>query len=270
VALRRQRQRFLTHSDAIFWAIIDEGALRRPMGGRDVMREQLNHLLHLMRHRSMLRIQVLPFETSGPPGQVAFSYLRFADRELLELSRLPGLYRKIVYLEVVCHEHLTSALYLDKPEDVEPYRAVFQRLTTTARHTWTTAPRSSRRSWRICSRSPPSDDGNRVKGYLLCAGVPAAAQLLPDAAIAVQGKGSLLIAGLAVVAMFTLQLVRERHVHAEVLILLHGLDPGSPPADAAAPLEVLTARAATTGARRPGRGSGAEPAAEPQVLRVPR
>jgi hypothetical protein len=124
VALRRERQKILTQSNTVFWAIIDEAALRRPIGGRDVMHEQLDHLLRLMQRRSTVRIQVLPFATGGPSGEVgSFSYLRFAERELPQ----------VIYLEVVYIEHLTGALYIDKTEDVEQYRGAFDRLSTTAR-----------------------------------------------------------------------------------------------------------------------------------------
>lgn len=133
VELRQERQKKVIDSDTNFWAVIDEGALRRPIGGRNVMREQLDELLRLMHWRSTLRIQVLPFVRTCASGQVAFSYFRFAEREIPELSHLPRHHRELVpYLEVVYHEHLTDAVYMDKPEEVEKYRAVFEKLTLAA------------------------------------------------------------------------------------------------------------------------------------------
>ncbi|MGH3926320.1 MAG: helix-turn-helix domain-containing protein, partial [Pseudonocardiaceae bacterium] len=46
VSLRMRRQRLLTRAGAPrLWAVVDEAALRRPIGGRDVMRGQLEHLI---------------------------------------------------------------------------------------------------------------------------------------------------------------------------------------------------------------------------------
>jgi len=49
VSLRLKRQRILTRPEPAprVWAVIDESALRRPLGGRDVMRAQLRHLIEL-------------------------------------------------------------------------------------------------------------------------------------------------------------------------------------------------------------------------------
>jgi transcriptional regulator with XRE-family HTH domain len=114
VDLRLERQRMFDRSDGpIFWAVIDEAALRRPIGGSEVMRAQLEHLIDLMRQPN-ITIQVMPFSFGGHSAEGgAFSVLRFPDRDLPD----------VVYVE-----QLASALYLDKREDVDRYTAVMERL----------------------------------------------------------------------------------------------------------------------------------------------
>jgi transcriptional regulator with XRE-family HTH domain len=77
VDLRMERQRVLDREDGpVFWAVIDEAALRRPIGGVDVMRAQLGHLLELMR-LPRITIQVMPFSFGGHSAEGgAFSILR--------------------------------------------------------------------------------------------------------------------------------------------------------------------------------------------------
>ncbi|GIH78756.1 helix-turn-helix domain-containing protein [Planobispora longispora] len=114
VDLRLERQRILDRPGGpFFWAVIDEAALRRPIGGADVMRAQLEHLMDLMRQPN-ITIQVMPFSFGGHSAEGgAFSVLRFQDRELPD----------VVYVE-----QLASALYLDKREDVDRYSEVMERL----------------------------------------------------------------------------------------------------------------------------------------------
>src|SRR5690606_37169779 len=115
VDLRMERQRVLDNDrdGPFFWAVIDEAALRRPIGGVDVMRAQIEHLLELMR-RPNITMQVIPFDYGGHSAEGgAFSILRFKDPELPD----------VVYVE-----QLASALYLDKRDDVDRYSEVMERL----------------------------------------------------------------------------------------------------------------------------------------------
>jgi transcriptional regulator with XRE-family HTH domain len=107
IALRMARQVLLTQEHAPrLWAVVDEGALRRPVGGPDVLRAQLERLIEAAELPNV-RLQVLPFAAGAHPAMVgAFSILRFPEPELPD----------VVYLE-----HLTNALYLEKREDVEEY-----------------------------------------------------------------------------------------------------------------------------------------------------
>jgi len=114
VDLRLERQRILDKPDGpVFWAVIDEAALRRPIGGAEVMRAQLEHLIDLMRQPN-ITIQIMPFSFGGHSAEGgAFSVLRFPDPDLPD----------VVYVE-----QLASALYLDKREDVDRYTEVMERL----------------------------------------------------------------------------------------------------------------------------------------------
>jgi transcriptional regulator with XRE-family HTH domain len=112
VRLRLARQTLLMREGAPrLWAVIDEAALRRPVGGLEVMRGQLERLVEVAKLPNVT-LQILPFTAGAHPGMVGtFTILRFADRELPDL----------VYLE-----HLTSALYLDKRDEVERYLKVME------------------------------------------------------------------------------------------------------------------------------------------------
>jgi transcriptional regulator with XRE-family HTH domain len=114
VRLRLARQTLLTRDQPPrLWAVIDEAAMRRPVGGREVMRGQLERLIEAAKLPNVT-LQVLPFDAGAHPAMLgAFSILRFADRELPD----------VVYLE-----HLTNAVYLDKRDEVERYLDVMELL----------------------------------------------------------------------------------------------------------------------------------------------
>jgi transcriptional regulator with XRE-family HTH domain len=118
VGLRMQRQELLTgDASPRFWAVIDESALRRPVGGRDVMRAQLRHLIDVA-DIPHVTLQVMPFSRGGHPAAGgSFTVLRFAEQDLPD----------IVYIE-----QLTSALYLDRRDEVDHYMEVMNRLSAEA------------------------------------------------------------------------------------------------------------------------------------------
>jgi transcriptional regulator with XRE-family HTH domain len=112
IALRLMRQTLLTQPDARqLWAVVDEAALRRPVGGRQVIRAQLKRLIDATELPNVI-LQVLPFGAGAHPAMVAsFSILRFPNLELPD----------VVYVE-----HLTNALYLERREDVDQYLHVME------------------------------------------------------------------------------------------------------------------------------------------------
>lgn len=118
VELRMERQKLLMRPDAPrLWAVVDEAALRRPLGGEAAMREQIRHLRELA-ERPNITLQIAPFRLGGLAAAGGpITILRFQEPDLPD----------IVYLE-----QLNSALYLDKREDVEDYMAVMDSLCATA------------------------------------------------------------------------------------------------------------------------------------------
>jgi hypothetical protein len=114
VDLRIARQAILSGSrPTSLWAVIDEAALMRPIGGPRAMRAQLQHLIE-MSQQPTVTIQVMPFTAGGHAAAGgSFSVLQFAEDELPDL----------VYIE-----QLASAQYLVKPDVVDTYLEVLERL----------------------------------------------------------------------------------------------------------------------------------------------
>jgi Domain of unknown function (DUF5753)/Helix-turn-helix domain len=115
VALRMGRQKLLTRENPPrYWVIMDEAALRRPMGGRDVHIAQIERLIDLVGEPN-ITLQVMPFRYGGHAADGgAFTIMRFPETDLPD----------VVYME-----YLTGAHYIDKPEEVERYAAVMERLS---------------------------------------------------------------------------------------------------------------------------------------------
>jgi transcriptional regulator with XRE-family HTH domain len=118
VNLRMKRQDLLVAADPpLVWSVMDEAALRRPVGGREVMRAQLRRLLEVsaMPH---VTLQVVPFGHGGHAATGgSFTLLRFDEHDLPD----------VVYIE-----QLTSALYLEMRPDVDHYMEVMNRLCAEA------------------------------------------------------------------------------------------------------------------------------------------
>lgn len=112
--LRRARQSRLTSDDPVeLDVVINEGALRRVVGGADVMRRQLAHLAAMM-DRPNVSVRVLPFDAGEHPAtHGAFTVLKFPDPDDPH----------IVYLDV-----LTTSYYLDGLREVGAYQLAHSRL----------------------------------------------------------------------------------------------------------------------------------------------
>ncbi|MFE3180059.1 helix-turn-helix domain-containing protein [Streptomyces violascens] len=81
VAARLARRSTLERPDApLLWIVLDESCLRREVGGRAVMREQLEHL-HAAAQTPDVTIQVLPFSSGAPAAAEAFTLLSFDDKD---------------------------------------------------------------------------------------------------------------------------------------------------------------------------------------------
>ena len=114
VALRMRRHRVFDRPDPLkLWAVLDEAALRRVVGGAGTMRAQIRHLVEMAR-RPNVTVQVLPFAAGGHAAVSGpMTLLRFAEPELPD----------VVYVE-----QLTGALYPDRQSDLIRYRDVLNRL----------------------------------------------------------------------------------------------------------------------------------------------
>src|ERR1700691_5485931 len=112
VYLRKERQRRFSSGGLRLTAIIDEVALYRPLGSPQIMRAQLEHIAELC-DQPGFALQVVPDSAGAYAAPGSFSILRFAVPDLPD----------VVYIE-----QLTSAMYLDKPVDVEWYAAAMDKL----------------------------------------------------------------------------------------------------------------------------------------------
>ncbi|MEU5275136.1 helix-turn-helix transcriptional regulator [Streptomyces asoensis] len=114
VALRMERQKILlSENTPTLRIVLDEAVLHRACGGSDVMRGQLQHLIELSESSNVL-LRIMPFSFGGHAGESgAFTILSFLEYDLLD----------VVYVE-----QLTSALYLDRREDVARYARAMEEL----------------------------------------------------------------------------------------------------------------------------------------------
>jgi len=124
VDLRMRRQKILegTHPPRL-WMVIDESVLHRTLGSAAMLKQQIDRLLEVTGH-SHVSLQIIPFSRSGYVAEGAFSILRFAEPELPDIAYI---------------EHLTGALYLERPDEIEIYGRAFDRLVVDAE-----TPRGSR------------------------------------------------------------------------------------------------------------------------------
>ena len=122
VLARKDRQTVFTEENRPQLAfILSESCLRRNIGGPEVMREQLLHLVDMARRRNV-HIQVLPFNARTYAGQVAYRFT---------LLNIPasGLTAPLDFAYVESHD---DARYLDAHDDVSSYRALWDRLQAAA------------------------------------------------------------------------------------------------------------------------------------------
>ena len=117
VRIRRQERISAQNNPLRLWVVLDEASLRRVVGGRQVMREQLEHVAE-MSQLPHITVQVLPFDVGAHPGiNGQYSILEFAD----------AADSSVVYIEGV-----TSDLYLEKALDVQKYTVMYEHLRAQA------------------------------------------------------------------------------------------------------------------------------------------
>jgi transcriptional regulator with XRE-family HTH domain len=118
VEVRIQRQDVLRNDNPLeLWAIVDEAALRRQVGGQAVMQAQLNHLLEAAELPNVT-LQVIPFSVgahAGMPG--SFVFMQFTE------ATIPD----VIYLD-----SMAGDLFLEAEADVRRYRLAFEHLRAVA------------------------------------------------------------------------------------------------------------------------------------------
>lgn len=118
VKIRSGRQRILYGGDsARLWAVVDEAALRRPVGGKGVMRAQIEHLIEMARLPNVT-VQALPFARGAHPALSGSFTVLSAGED----------YPDVAYVETIGGE-----LLIDRKEGVDRYNRVFRRLITEAK-----------------------------------------------------------------------------------------------------------------------------------------
>jgi transcriptional regulator with XRE-family HTH domain len=119
VDARMKRQEVLQGDHPVnLWAIVDEAALRREVGGPDVMRAQLRHLAEVPEAYPHVTLQVIPFKAgahAGMPG--SFVLLRFPEAEVPD----------VVYID-----SMAGDLFLEDESAVSRYTLVFDHLRAVA------------------------------------------------------------------------------------------------------------------------------------------
>ncbi|MFJ3692514.1 helix-turn-helix domain-containing protein [Streptomyces sp. NPDC090052] len=117
VDIRMKRQELLKREQPPhIWAVIDEAAIRRRVGGRNTMRDQLLHLLTVADCPDVT-VQILPFSTGAHAAAVG------------SFTILGG---QTAHLDVVYVDIIGGGLFMEKPEEIERYRLAFQYLRAQA------------------------------------------------------------------------------------------------------------------------------------------
>ncbi|MBB5072155.1 transcriptional regulator with XRE-family HTH domain [Saccharopolyspora gloriosae] len=116
VAERGSRANRFTDDGPKLWVVLGEAAMHRQVGGRDVLREQLQHL-RKMAARPNITLQLLPF-AAGEHVALGSSFT------LISLSEPPATFAYF--------EGLTGAEYMDKPVHTEAHEKAFDSLRMVA------------------------------------------------------------------------------------------------------------------------------------------
>ncbi len=120
--LRTERQEALTRQPdpLTLWVVLDEAAIRRVVGSREVMHAQLGHIVELAQRLQNVIVQILPFAGGANVGSRGpFTVLNF--------DSVTSSDRSVVYLE-----HYASSIYLEEPSEIERHTLVFQHLCAQA------------------------------------------------------------------------------------------------------------------------------------------
>lgn len=121
VKLRIDRQALLANDDPPqLVVVLDEAAVRRVIGGRQVVRDQIARLLEEVQ-KPHIKVQILPFET-GAHASLNGSFV------ILDFPPPPEPYPRAVDDRIVYTDTLLGSLYMEHPGEVAAYTAVFEQL----------------------------------------------------------------------------------------------------------------------------------------------
>jgi len=117
VEMLLERQRLARSSPPKVWAVLDEAAMRRQVGSREVMREQIEHLIGLTSLKTMF-LQFIPFSSGAYPAMdLPFVILAFPDP---------------ADADVVCTGYQTGVLWIEDAAEVDRYNLTFHHLQAAA------------------------------------------------------------------------------------------------------------------------------------------
>ncbi len=118
VRVRMERQSLLIQDDPFdLWVVLDEAVVSRPVGGDEVMRDQLARLITTARLPNVT-LQILPFAAGAHAGMDGtFAILEFEEEG---------------DADVVFTENATGGLFLEKVEELGKYISIFETIRTTA------------------------------------------------------------------------------------------------------------------------------------------
>lgn len=115
---RMARQALLEREDPPqLWVLLDEAALRKHVGGAEVMSQQLRHLIEMAK-RPNITLQVVP-DSAGAHAAMHGTFV---------ILDFPGeLDQPVVYLETA-----TDNLFLERPEEIQEYTLIYSRIVAAA------------------------------------------------------------------------------------------------------------------------------------------
>ena len=147
VRVRMARQALLIQDDPIdLWVVLDEAVVSRPVGGDEVMRDQLVRLAE-MSELPNITVQILPFAVGAHAGMDGtFAILDFPDVE---------------DPDVVFAENATGGLFLEKADELRKYNSIFDTIQATA-----LSPEESRNMIVMLAEEPLWKSKPRVSGSI--------------------------------------------------------------------------------------------------------
>jgi hypothetical protein len=117
VELLLERQRLAQANPPDVWVVLDEAALRRQVGGRGVMRAQIEHMIRLTSTPGVF-LQFIPFSGGAHVAMdLPFVIMGFPDPD---------------DPDVVCMGYQTGVLWIEDTSEVHRYNMCFHHLQASA------------------------------------------------------------------------------------------------------------------------------------------